>query len=97
MFDMTAPEYRGPYIAPCGCRVWPGDGVRPDTWEVNPQCAAHGARPPTPPAQSSGNGCAVSVLVLLAVVAGLYIAMHAYTYRGCIIDPGIFQWPKSCF
>lgn len=34
-----------PFVAPCGCRVWPGDGHRPDTLEVNPACQARTGLP----------------------------------------------------
>lgn len=88
---MTQPP--PPHFAPCGCRVWPGDGYRPDTLEINPICMRHGGRKPGP----AGNAPAlVPLLIVFAILAGLYVAFHAYKYSGCLITPGLFDWPKAC-
>lgn len=63
--------------------------------------------PPPPPPPSLNRpqvvmaprsyGGVITLMVLLPLVAGLYLWLHAHRYSGCLIAPGIFDWPSACF
>ncbi len=49
-----------------------------------------------PAGASSGSGGLVSVIILVLIVGIAYIWFHAHRYSGCVISPGIFDWPAVC-
>ena len=104
MSQPFGPQPPRPYPAPCGCRVWPGYGTRPGTLEINPACLAHGRTIQRPGGGGSSTavigvtiGVVVLLLIIFAILVGVYVAFHNRRYAGCtLLPPGLFEWPKAC-
>lgn len=52
--------------------------------------------PQRPIDNATRRGPYAGLIITLVVIAGLYIAYHAYRYHGCLVQPGIFAWPSAC-
>lgn len=55
---------------------------------------------PIPGVQRLGLDPALLVVVVvfacLVLMGGGYVLVHAFRYRGCLFQPGIFSWPTVC-
>jgi len=76
-----------PVVPPPGSSQPPGP---PYGWNPRPEPHHWSHRP------VGSTGLTLGVLAAIAAVVIAYLVVHAWYYRNCLLQPGIFDWPNSC-